>query len=70
MAHHLADKGYEVTYICVPISDIGGEFDLYKLESGVKTAIFSNNSKLHGDAVIGDTINKNNVEEILKKLDC
>ena len=66
----LSKKGYKVKYNVIPFPfRIPVEYSISKIENGEKIKIFSNREEeKKNDVIIGFELNKDNAEEIIKKI--
>ena len=66
----LVDKGYKVTYKIIPIQPGQEEYYVYVDDKdNNKQILFSNNKKIHKDAILGYEIYQDNIKEVVEKVE-
>ena len=70
LINNLVDKGYKVTYKIIPIKPGQGEYYVYVDDKdNNKQILFSNNKKIHKDAILGYEIYQDNIKEVVEKVE-
>jgi len=64
----VAKEGYVVNYTIEPKHGVNGEFFVYKVDGEKKTVVFSNSEEHKDSATVDYSINKKNMDDIVKKI--
>ena len=70
LINNLVEKGYKVSYKIDTLFPGQGQYFIYVNDKkNKKRIVFSNDENKHKNAIIGYEINKDNVEDVIKKIE-